>query len=420
METPLVKYTINVYRLYHKGEFRLGLFFPFNGQLQTICKQHKCVYSRTYKCWFIADNKEALAQIRAAFEPIAFVDYRTINTKLSKEDLIRYKSNYVEKALYYDQALPSITSKSTNTKKATLADIVPKAYKDKLKVRRYSESTYKTYTGLFNRFLHYCQLNLKKPVDEITGDEITAYILKVIKKYDISISTQNQHINAIKFYFEHVLGQQRETYWIERPRKEKRLPEILSEQEVIRLIMASGNLKHQCIIALIYSAGLRRGELIKLRIQDLNFDRKQVFIRGAKGKKDRVSLLSERICNGLEKYLTEYKPNYFLFENIKREPLSGSTIGTIVKNASKTAKLRNVTPHMLRHSFATHLMDKGTDTRMIQELLGHSSLETTAIYTHVTTRTIERLKSPLDSIFSDFEKTEKERKALENKSDKKR
>ncbi len=410
MEAPPPKLQVMIYRIFHRNQFRLGLFFPVNDKIKAVCKAQNCTYSRTHKCWYADDSNERLKQISTALRGVAFVDYRQINAKLNADELSRYKSNFVSKARYFDVALKSKKSESTQTEAASLADIVPQAYKDKLNVRRYSESTYKTYTGLFNKFLHYCDHNLKKPVADVTGDEIMHYVLKVIKKYDISLSTQNQIINSIKFYFEHVLGQKREKYWIERPRKEKRLPEILSEQEVIRLIMAAGNLKHQCIIALIYSAGLRRGELVKLRIQDLNFDRKQVFIRGAKGKKDRVSLLSERICVGLNNYLNEHKPNYYLFENINRQALSGSTIGAIVKNASKAAGLRNVTPHMLRHSFATHLMDKGTDTRMIQELLGHSSLETTAIYTHVTTRSIASLKSPLDAIFNAFENTRTEEK----------
>ena len=411
---------VSVFRIFHRDAFRLGLFFRFNGQLQAICKRKKCTYSRTYKCWFINDSNKALAHMSSELNDIAFVDYRTINSQLNAEELARYKIEFVQKAQYFDVALQSTKKESKRSKKSVLADIVPQEYKDKFLMRRYSESTYRVYTGFFNKFSHYCKLNLKKPIEDVTGDEIMAYMLKVIKKYDISLSTQNQIINSIKFHFEHVLGQKREKYWIERPRKEKRLPEILSEQEVIKLIMAAGNLKHQCIIALLYSAGLRRGELLRLRIQDVKFDRKQVFIRAAKGKKDRVSLLSERLCSGLEKYLHKSKPNYYLFENEQRSTLSGSTIGAIVRNASKIAGLRNVTPHVLRHSFATHLMDKGTDTRMIQELLGHSSLETTAIYTHVSTRTIASIKSPLDNIFTDFDSSKKDKKTLNDPSNKKR
>jgi len=179
---------------------------------------------------------------------------------------------------------------------------------------------------------------------------------------------------------------------------------VASEEEIVRILVAANNLKHQCIIGLIYSAGLRRAELTGMRIVDIDFDRKQVMIRAGKGKKDRLSLLSERMAVALRRYIKEYQPTYWLFEGANRKEYSGVSIGVIVREAAKKAGIgKKITPHVLRHSFATHLMDKGTDTRYIQKLLGHASLKTTAIYTYVSKKDLNKIVSPLDRIFDDRE-----------------
>lgn len=299
------------------------------------------------------------------------------------------------------------------TKKGGRADFgikqveVPLTYKEMLVRRRYSTNTIRTYCSMFRGFMKHYRYY---PLDEITDDQIKIYIRYLIEKRGVSISTQNQVINAIKFYYEHVLGRERKKYWIERPRKEKRLPRVISQKELIRIIISAPNLKHQCIIAMLYSAGLRRGELIGLRIQDIQFDRRQVFIKGGKGKKDRVSVLSERMAVGLTKYLAEYRPRYWLFEGPKRQQYSASSVGMLVRRAANIAGVPGVTPHVLRHSFATHMMEGGTDTRLIQKLLGHEKLDTTAIYTHVSNTSIKNLSSPLDAISNQFDRKEIGRK----------
>jgi integrase/recombinase XerD len=207
---------------------------------------------------------------------------------------------------------------------------------------------------------------------------------------------------SIKFYYEKVLGLEKKKYWIPRPRKETKLPVVASEEEVLRLLVASDNLKHQCIMGMLYSSGLRRGELVDLQLKDINFDRRQVFVRAGKGKKDRTTILSDRMVIALVKYLDVYKPDKWLFEGQDGLQYSGQSIGNLVRKAAVKAGIKTkMAPHVLRHSFATHLMDKGTDIRYIQELLGHKSLETTAIYAHVSTRDLSKIKSPLDAIFDD-------------------
>ena len=157
-------------------------------------------------------------------------------------------------------------------------------------------------------------------------------------------------------------------------------------------------------MGLLYSSGLRRGELINLKKSDINIDRRQVIVRGGKGNKDRVTILSDRMASALHKYYDLHNPAVWVFEGQGGNQYSGSSIAQLVRDAAKKAGVETkITPHVLRHSFATHLMDKGTDTRYIQELLGHKSLETTAIYAHVSTRDLSKIKSPLDAIFEDKE-----------------
>jgi len=277
---------------------------------------------------------------------------------------------------------------------------LPEGYLEKLIRVRYSESTIRTYTNYFKDFQTYFA---KRNLNEITIDEINKYILGLIREKDISTtSQQNQRINAIKFYYEKVLGLDREYYNIDRPKRTRTLPKVISEQEVLRMLHATINLKHKSILATIYSTGLRRSELINLRKQDIWFDKKMIFIRAAKGKKDRTSVLSDSLVSVLNKYLELYKRNYYLFEEKNRTKYHPSTIVKIVTNAGILANIdKHVTPHMLRHSFATHLLEQGTDLRYIQNILGHSSSKTTEIYTHISKSSLAKIKSPLDAIIKD-------------------
>lgn len=215
----------------------------------------------------------------------------------------------------------------------------------------------------------------------------------------VASSTQNQAINAIKFYYEKVRMGERKVYALERPLKETKLPKVLSEDEVIAILKALGNLKHKTMIWLIYAAGLRRSELVGLKIKDIDSKRMVINIKGAKGKKDRITMLSDRILNLLRKYFAEYRPKVWLFEGAPGQPYSASSLQKVFMAALRKSGVRKeATLHTLRHSFATHLLETGTDLRYIQALLGHNSSKTTEIYTHVTTRGMEKIKSPLDNL----------------------
>ena len=239
----------------------------------------------------------------------------------------------------------------------------------------------------------------ERDVDVLTKEDIQEYILYLKEKRSYSSSSQNQAVNAIKFYYEKVKGQQRETYWIERPRKETKLPKVISEEEVVRMLQGIDNLKHLAIVSLLYSSGLRRSELLNLKKGDINVARKQILVEGGKGKKDRITILSETALEVLKKYVIEYKPTHFLFEGKPGNKYSSTSVAKIVQQAAEKAQTpMKVTPHILRHSFATHLMDQGIETRYIQILLGHESLNTTAIYAHVSTKSLNSISSPLDRL----------------------
>jgi len=195
------------------------------------------------------------------------------------------------------------------------------------------------------------------------------------------------------------LGGQRKVYTIDRPRKEKYLPEVLSQEEIVKVMNATVNLKHKAILMTIYSAGLRIGEAINLRVKDIDSKRMQIRVEQAKGKKDRYTLLSNKTLALLRKYVAEYKPKEWLFEGINGGQYSTSSIQANLKIAvDKVGIKKRVTVHTLRHSFATHLLESGTDIRYIQSLLGHSSGKTTEIYTHITTRGFDQIVSPIDNL----------------------
>ena len=234
----------------------------------------------------------------------------------------------------------------------------------------------------------------------ISVEEINNYLLELIRKGNISSSQQNQRINAIKFYYEKVLGREKFYYKIERPKRSNTLPNVLSTAEVKLMIDKTKNIKHKCIISLLYSAGLRRSELINLKLTDILSGQMQIKISNSKGNKDRYVGLSKHLLTLLRQYFLEYKPKEWLIEGqMGGQYSAGSILKTIKASARKAGIRRRVTPHMLRHSFATHHLESGTDLRYIQEFLGHSSSKTTEIYTHVAKTDFNKFKNPLDELY---------------------
>jgi integrase/recombinase XerD len=280
------------------------------------------------------------------------------------------------------------------------------SYLDTLIAFKRSKKTMTTYLGPFIKFVKYAGLDR---LENLPGKDIDKY-MSMISVQKVSDGFLHNAFNAIMFYFREVM-RKNETVLKEakRPKKDDRLPVILSLGEVDRILRAPENLKHTTILYTFYSSGMRLSEILNLRVEDMWWERSQIFIKNGKGRKDRVVPFSGVLKELLKLYFEKYKPVYWLFEGQDRKlPYTERSIQKVVKNAVKKAYInKKVTPHTMRHCFATHLLDGGTDVRYIQELLGHADIKTTLIYTHVTTDKLSMIESPLDVLMRSRNKNDK-------------
>lgn len=365
-------FTKNDFLVINSSSRILRLYFSFN---TAISKQLKmipmCVWNSDKHCWEIPYSEKFLAEVKQIATQFAlnFI-YREENKlkvqpRKSKFDIKNYRT-------------------------------CPQNFLNKLTELRYSQNTLDVYSDMFEEFINYYE---DIAIDDITEPMIMDFLRYLVNERHVSTSYQNQSINAIKFYYEKVMRGQRKVYLIERPRKEQYLPEVLSEEEVATILKAITNLKHKALIMTIYSGGLRISELINLKVKDIDSNRMQIRIEQSKGKKDRYTLLSKKTLITLRKYFKGYKPVEWLFEGEGGTQYADRSIQNILRAAvQKTGIKKRITVHTLRHSFATHLLENGTDIRYIQSLLGHSSSKTTEIYTHITTKGFDQIKNPLDKL----------------------
>jgi site-specific recombinase XerD len=270
------------------------------------------------------------------------------------------------------------------------------AYVALLEFKQYSSNTIRSYRTAFTSFI--IAFPHTRP-STLSKQQIMDWMLEQQKSRNWTESYQNMMINAIKFFYEQLLKKPKENYNLPRPRKPSKLPSILSIDEVINLFEQIENTKHRAILMAAYSSGLRLSEVLNLKPEDIDSKRMMIHVRQAKGKKDRYVMLSQLFLEDAREYFKRYKPKEFLFEGLNGGKYSPRSVQQIIKRAVQRAKIRKkVTFHTLRHCFATHLLESGIDIRSIQELLGHNSIKTTAIYTHVTASDIAKIKSPLDNM----------------------
>lgn len=269
-------------------------------------------------------------------------------------------------------------------------------YMESLKVRGYKWKTVSTYTNKMIAFANFSSVDLTIRSNEIIND----FFRNLIRK-EMTESSLHIYASAIRYYYKHVtINENVEVSRIIRPKKRHTLPKFISKQQVYSLLSAIKNRKHSCLAATLYSTGVRLNELRNIRIEHIYWDRNQILIKNGKGGKDRMVQLSTVVKDMLKEYFHNFNPVNYLFEgNVPGTQYSSSSIQKIIRTAARNASIRQkVTPHTLRHSYATHLMDGGIDTRFIQVFLGHKDIRTTLIYTHVTNRNIEEIQSPLDSL----------------------
>lgn len=413
--------TIRVQRFHHRNMDCLGLYFTWDPEIKQLIKNIPGIkYTVTHSCWYLPDSQNALSILFAAFKGKAWLDIRSLKRPEQHAKSTETKPQdetqpFQQPAVPHEVEIHSeIKSISTNQESQPVEVFVEpvshihqhtasetqalalEAMRKKLKLKNYSESTLRTYTEQFKLFLQFFP---DSHPEELGEPEIEHYLMHLIENKKLSVSTQNQAINAIKFYYEKILKQDRKVYELERPLKEKRLPEVLSQKEVMSIFEHAGNLKHRTMLMVLYASGLRRSELLNLRIGDIDFDRGVVLIRGGKGRKDRHSVMAHSLMPMLKEYLKEYKPKFWFFEGLNDERYSATSLQMVLKRAVKKAGIRkNVRLHMLRHSFATHLLEAGTATRYIQVLLGHESPKTTELYAKVTRFGLDKVVSPLDQL----------------------
>jgi site-specific recombinase XerD len=268
---------------------------------------------------------------------------------------------------------------------------------EQLKLLGYSENTIKTYQNEFSQFLIALKNN---SADDCDAQKIRSYMLYCYEKLKLKENTLHSRLNALKFYYEQVLHRDRMFFKeIPRPKKHSQLPKTIHQSDIKRMLNVTTNLKHNTILKLCYGMGLRLSEIVNLKITDIDSKNMQVFIEKGKGKIDRYVNLPQTILEQLRAYYKKYRPQKYLFEGQPCEQYSVRSTQQIFKNALRKAGInKSVGIHSLRHSYATHLLEQGTDVRFIQELLGHKDLKTTLIYTEVSNNSIRNVKSPLDNL----------------------
>ena len=340
--------------LRHNKESRIGVYFEKNTELiARIKKLEGSRWSQTLSVWHLPDTEE---------------------------NRIKFKLPLVVSSVPNEEGIAALLK-----------------FKNYLRSKRYSESTLTTYSEALKSFLLFYR---EKPVAEITNEDVIIYNNEYILKNKLSSSYQNQIVNAIKLYFKTIKETKIDIDKIHRPKRAKVLPNVLSKEEIKAILEAHSNIKHKTMLSLIYSCGLRCGELLALKPVNIDSKRNIVLLKNSKGKKDRIAPLSPKILEMLREYFKLYKPTNYLFEGKKPgQPYDDRSLQQVLKQALQKAKItKPATLHWLRHSYATHLLESGTDLRYIQELLGHNSSKTTEIYTHVSTKSIQQIKSPFDDL----------------------
>jgi site-specific recombinase XerD len=394
--------------LLHQQQENIGLYFTSITALNTAARKIKgSRWSQSNKCWYVPMSPENYTAIVLAFKGLAKIDTTELSTYLEQKKKAGNKQAIVlpknEEVVLRKKTSPPSTPVAIAVSQykgqsihAVNAHVLP-AMKQHLVLKAYSASTIKTYLNEMSQLL---QVLKELPADELTPMLMKRYLQYCFEKLQLSENTLHSRTNAMKFYYEQVL--KREKFFWEIPRAKKRLilPKVISEEKIIAGLLAVENIKHKTLLLLAYSAGMRISEVIKLKITDINSERMQITITAAKGKKDRIVTLSSTILKLLREYYKVYKPKNWLFEGqTKKEHYSARSAQLVFKAAYKDLGLPpSISFHSLRHSYATHLLENGTDIAYIQKLLGHNDIKTTLRYTHVSIKDISKIESPLDKI----------------------
>ncbi|MFT6959453.1 MAG: integrase/recombinase XerD [Polaribacter sp.] len=350
----------------HRKESQLLLRFSFHSKLVALVKSIKNTYwSKTINAWYLKDSQENLDLILSVFKNITAVD----TSKISKKILFKRNLTASQKKLLNNFYLF-------------------------LKGKRYRPSTIQTYTFFVADFINF---HSKTSLEELTNRAVELFIETVFMERNYSVSSQRQFISALKIFILFYPHTKINNLVLERPKRSRKLPSVLSQEEVLKIIQCTQNIKHRAILALIYSCGLRISELVNLKLIDFHIERKQLIVKNGKGRKDRYVSLADSFLPLLSNYYHSYKPQIYFVEGKNGGTYSPESVRQFLKKSCLKAQIKKtVTPHTFRHSYATHLLENGVDIRYIQSLLGHAKPETTIIYTHVKRKDLMDIQNPLD------------------------
>jgi len=371
---------ITISEIKQNGHYYIVLEFLFDKKLHIILMNLGCSYDSKNQSYRIINTAS---------------NYYKIINELSGEyslDTNKLRKSYLERTI---NKTPLRTIMELNKE----ANILIRKFDRYMVSKRYSEQTIKSYLVAIKQFLGY--FSDRNPL-EIGNEEVNDYVFNYIIPKGYSISVQRQLVSAIKLFYGYVSGRKMNIDKLETPRKEFSLPKLLSTEEIRKMIEVSVNLKHKTILMVLYGTGIRMAELLHLQISDINSKQGVIHIRKGKGNKDRNVQLNEILLKQLRAYFIAYRPKVYLFEGQGGNKYSSSSVNNTLQQAARRAGInKRVSAHMIRHSYATHMLDKGISIRHIQVLLGHKSSTTTEIYTHVSTQGIKDIGNPLDD-FSIF------------------
>lgn len=379
------KTKISVLRVDYYGKVHIGLQFTKNQELLSELKAilPEIRWSGSLHLWHIPWRHDIVQILFKHFKGRCFIEYAQFRKGIQPSSAPSPKKsvNPASQLPILDESREKLLNQ----------------FKIYLQSKRYSESTIKTYSEALSVFFRYFHDRL---LDEISNQDLLEFNKKYIIQHGYSEAYQNQFVNAVKLFYNKIHHKKLDVEDIERPRREKRLPHVLSKDEVKLIIESLNNIKHRAMLSMIYACGLRRSELLHIKLTDIDSKRRVVIIRQSKGKKDRIVPIGEKLLALMRTYYKTNRTKVYLFEGQKPgEPYSERSLQLVLKAAVEKVNIKKpVTLHWLRHSYATHLLESGTDLRYIQELLGHNSSRTTEIYTHVSTRNLQQIQSPFDSL----------------------
>lgn len=398
--------------LLHRGMECIGIYFEIqlkiNGALR---KTGVCRFSNTHKCWYALNTKENYNKVHHAIKELAVIDNTALYQFLAEKKKVSNTARPVNHLpVQQKESLPVKRQHWLNTLKqpvlagssvkinAVNAHVLP-AMEQYLRLKAYSASTRKTYLSEMTQLL----LTLKNiPADELTASHLKRYFVYCFEKLGLKENTLHSRINSLKFYYEQVLRREKFFWEIPRPKKPILTPRFFNQDDITAIIKAADNIKHKTMLMLGYATGMRVSEIVKLKVENIDSQRMCVHVEQAKGKKDRIVRLSPVLLVMLREYWKKaglLKKGFLFPGQLKDEPYSTRSLQLVLSAAKeKAGVMKPGSVHALRHSFATHLLDKGTDVTMIMKLLGHNSIKTTMRYLHVTNRDLLQVMSPLDDL----------------------